>query len=132
MRFDDKAELKIVTTTEDERFNVVETSSYTYIGKCKKIPNNSASLRDGEDGKSYYYSMTIFLRNPSIRPKEGDIVKIYDNTAKETFEARVDGVSVLPKKYVRIYVTELKDYVEEEDASEDEDETEDESENDET
>lgn len=129
MRFDDKAELKIVTMEEDERFNTIETSHYSYVGKCKKIPNGSASERDGEDGKSYYYSMTIFLRNPLLRPKEGDIMKIYDNTAKETFEAKVDGVCVLPKKYVKIFVTKLKDYVEETEESGDDTETEGESEN---
>ena len=54
MRFDDKLYLRTCSETENERFDVVETCSYEFVGKCKKIPNNSATLRASEDGKSYY------------------------------------------------------------------------------
>lgn len=118
MRFDDKLYLRTCSETENERFDVVETCSYEFVGKCKKIPNNSATLRASEDGKSYYYSMTVYAKNPTASIKEGDMVRVYDNTAKETFTASVDGVTALPKKYVRLYITKIKDAEEEDEAEE--------------
>lgn len=104
MRFDDKVYLQTCVSTEDEDYNLVETTEFVEIGKAKIIPNANASLRTAEDGKTYHYSLTVYIRKPSMIPNEGDIVKLYNNTAKTEKEYRVSGVTVLPKKYVRIYI----------------------------
>ena len=62
--------------------------------------------------------MTVYAKNPTASIKEGDMVRVYDNTAKETFTASVDGVTALPKKYVRLYITKIKDAEEEDEAEE--------------
>ncbi len=105
MRFDDKMWLETVTVAEDARFNLVETRSYSLVGNCKMIPRGNATRLTSYDGKAYSYSDTVYARNPSLRPKEGDFVKLYNNTSKTYHVAEVNGVSVLPKKYMQVFVT---------------------------
>lgn len=105
MRYDDRMWLVVSTVAEDAGFNLVESRSLAEVGRCKVVPNQSASRRSVADGKAYYYSDTLYLRAPMLVPKEGDTAEIYDNTAKATYRATVDGVTVLPKKYVRVYFT---------------------------
>lgn len=105
MRFDDKIWVEASTETEDEDLNVTEESTLVFMGQCKILPNGGATKTYDEDGRSFHYSRTIFVRKPSIMPKEGDSVKLYSNTSKTESTARVAGICVLPRKFVKLYLS---------------------------
>lgn len=105
MRFDDKIWVEVYTETEDLNMNKVESKSWEFMGKCKILPTSNASKTYDEDGKSYIYSKTLFVKNPNLIPAEGNFVKLYSNTSKTESTGRVSGVCVLPRKYVKLIVT---------------------------
>lgn len=103
MRLDDTLTLIQTESGYDECLNPDEITTEISIGKCKILPNGSASKTRGNDGNEYIYAYTIMVRNPAIIVKEGARIHIVKSDGTVDKVMTVRGFVTL-KRWEKIWV----------------------------
>lgn len=105
MKLSDYIQKQVISTTVIDG-DKTETITKEDLGKgrCIIMPNNEAARVVGEDAKTYTYSYVVFMKKPSVLPKEGDILYITkaDHSIDDK-ECRVKGLVTL-KQWLKLWL----------------------------
>ena len=103
MSFEDKIQIEEVQVTEDANLNVVETSNWRDLGKCRIFVNSKATSGNGQENQAFRYSYEVLLLRPQIIPKENAVIRLTSRNGAIDGTFRVVGFVPL-KRWVKIWV----------------------------